>query len=128
MYGQTPRIALWVGIVLTVIGLICRYILGLREITSLLPAIFGMPIALLGFIALEPHYARGAIRGVSGMALLGVLSTLYVIPSLNALRLGQPFSGSQVILFGNTAMLLLCAALFCLCLWAMGRAWLVRRR
>ncbi|MFV9506987.1 MAG: hypothetical protein AB4911_20750 [Oscillochloridaceae bacterium umkhey_bin13] len=125
---HTARIVLWIGIVLTVIGLICRYILGIREITSLLPAIFGMPISLLGFIALEPHYARGAMRGVSGLSLLGIVATLYVIPELNALRLGQPFGGHLVVLFANAAMLVLCAALFGLSLWVMVRAWLIRRR
>jgi len=121
-YGQAPRIVLWIGILLILIGLVGRYVIGIRGVSSLNPTFFGMPIALLGFMALEPEYARGAMRGVTALGLVGVLITLHVLPTVNALLFGQPLSGSLAALVINGAMLLLCSTLFIVCIGAFGWA------
>jgi hypothetical protein len=89
-FGQAPRIALWIGLLMLLTGLVIRYILGERGVNTLIPTLLGMPISMLGFVALEPEYASGAMRGVTALALLGVLLTFNVVPQLNAVLLGQP--------------------------------------
>jgi hypothetical protein len=127
-YGQAPRVALWIGILLILIGLVSRYIIGIRGVSSLTPTFFGMPIAMLGFLALEPEYARGAMRGLTALAVLGILLTLPVLPLLNALRLGQPLTGNIAALVANTAMLLLCGTLLIVCIVAFGWVWYAQVR
>lgn len=121
-YGQAPRVVLWIGIQLILLGLVGRYVIGIRGVSSLNPTFFGMPIALLGFMALEPEYARGAMRGVTALGLIGVLITLHVLPAVNALLLGQPPAGSLAALVINTAMFLLCSTLLIVCIGAFGWA------
>lgn len=121
-YGQAPRIVLWISILLILLGLVGRYVIGIRGVSSLNPTFFGMPIALLGFMALEPEYARGAMRGVTALGLVGVLITLHVLPKVNALLLGQSLAGSLAALVVNTVMLLLCSTLLIVCIGAFGWA------
>lgn len=127
-FGQTPRIALWVGIVLTLIGLVVRYLLGIRGINALTPALLGLPIALMGFVALEPQYTRGALLGVIVMSLLGILIMVNVLPSLNALLLGRQPSGSAIPIIAESATLLLCGVLLIVCVGAFAGAWFRRSR
>ncbi len=122
-FWQAPRIALWAGILLTLIGLVTRYFIGARGVSSVTPLLFGMPIALLGVVALEPRYARRALQSVAVLSLLGVLATLHVLPLLNALLRGQPFSGNVAVVLANGLMLLLCALLLVVCMVAFLYAW-----
>jgi hypothetical protein len=127
-YGQAPRIALWIGILLILIGLISRYLIGIRGGNSLMPSLFGLPIALLGFVALDPQYAVGAMRAMTVLALLGILVTLHVLPLLNALRLGQPPAGATAAIIASSAMLVLCAILLMVCSVAFISVWFKRVR
>jgi hypothetical protein len=127
-YGQAPRIALWIGILLLLIGLISRYLIGIRGGNSLTPSLFGLPIALLGFVALDPQYAAGAMRAVTVLALLGILVTLYVLPLLNALRLGQQPAVATAAIIASSATLVLCAILLMVCIVAFVGAWFKRVR
>lgn len=115
MAGLAPRVALWIGVLLIVIGLVCRYLLGLRGFGSLTAALFGMPLAMLGFVATDPQYTRGAMRGVVGLTLLGVLSTVHVLPMFHGLLQGEPQPDSMVSILARAAMLLLCATLLGVC-------------
>lgn len=74
-----------------------------------------MPLAMLGFVATDPQYTRGAMRGVAGLALLGALSTLHVLPPLHGLLRGEPQPDSSVSILARAAMLLLCATLLGVC-------------
>jgi hypothetical protein len=64
-FGHAPRIALWIGLLMLLTGLVIRYIMGERGVNTLIPTLLGMPISMLGFVALEPEYASGAMRGVT---------------------------------------------------------------
>jgi len=126
-FGQAPRIALWIGLLMLLTGLVIRYILGERGANTLIPTLLGMPISMLGFVALEPEYASGAMRGVTALALLGVLLTFNVVPQLNAVLLGHPPTGSVITLATNALTFVLCSALLFVCLIASGRVWYKRR-
>ncbi len=122
-FWQTPRIALWAGILLTLIGLVTRYFIGARGVSSVTPLIFGMPIALLGVVALEPRYARRALQSIAVLSLLGVLATLHVAPLLRALLQGDPVPGNVAVVLANGLMLLLCAMLLVVCVVTFLYAW-----
>lgn len=115
MANLAPRVALWVGVLLIVIGLVCRYFLGLRGFGSLTAALFGMPLALLGFVATDPQYTRGAMRGVVGLTLLGLLSTIHALPLFHGLLQGDQQPDSPVSILARAAMLLLCTTLLGVC-------------
>jgi hypothetical protein len=127
-YGAAPRIALWAGILLTLIGLVCRYLIGARGFDSVTPLLFGMPIALLGVVALEPQYARRAMQSVAVLSLLGALATLHVLPRFRDALDGKPLSGNVAVVLANGAMLLLCGLLLVVSGVALLRAWWKRRR
>ncbi|NCC30416.1 MAG: hypothetical protein EOM24_00145 [Chloroflexia bacterium] len=110
-----PRIVLWIGILLIILGLIGRYLIGLRGVSSLIPAIFGMPIALLGFLATEPTYHTSSMRWVTGLALLGLLINLHVIPLVRALLRGEPIPDSITSIIARSTMLFLCGLLLFVC-------------
>ncbi len=110
-YGAAPRVTLWAGILLTLIGLVCRYLIGARGFASVTPLLFGMPLALLGVVALEPQYARRAMQSVAVLSLLGVLATLHVLPLLNDALQGEPLPGNVAVVLANGIMLLLCGLL-----------------
>lgn len=128
MHGIVPRIVLWVGIVLVVIGLGGRYVIGLRGVTSLIPALFGLPIALLGYSALDQHYFRSSMRSVAVLSLLGMLVTLHVLPLLGGLLRGEQPPDHPASILARSAMLLLCGVLLIICSAALARIWLQQRR
>ncbi|PDV99222.1 hypothetical protein [Candidatus Chloroploca asiatica] len=115
MLRTIPRIVLWLGILLIILGLISRYLIGLRGVSSLIPAIFGMPIALLGFLATEPTYYTSSMRGVTGLALLGLLINLHVIPLVRTLLRGEPIPDSIMSIIARSTMLFLCGLLLIVC-------------
>jgi hypothetical protein len=122
-FGPAPRIALWIGIILVLVGLVSRYLIGMQGINSLTPSLFGLPIALMGFVAIDPQYARGAMLGITVLALPGLLASLYVLPQLNALLLGRQPSDDITVIVTGSAMLLLCGTLLIVCLVAFVIVW-----
>ncbi|MCS6882736.1 MAG: hypothetical protein RMK84_15285 [Oscillochloridaceae bacterium] len=127
-YGAAPRVALWAGILLTLIGLVSRYLIGAREFSSVTPLLFGMPIALLGVVALEPQYARRAMQSLLVLSLLGVLATSYVLPLFRDALQGQPLRGNVAVVLANGVTLLLCGLLLVVSFVALLRAWWKRAR
>ncbi|MCU0495624.1 MAG: hypothetical protein MUD01_28900 [Chloroflexaceae bacterium] len=127
MSGLVQRIILWAGILLVLIGLVTRYVFGVRGGSTLIPAFFGMPIALLGFTALDPQHTRASLRWVMGLALLGLLMTLPIFPLISALLRGEQPSGNPVAILASSAMLLLCSALLVICFATFVHGWWKRR-
>lgn len=87
--GNAPRIVLWLGILMVLVGLTSRYILGVRGVNGFTPLLLGMPIAVLSVMALDPLYRQPTLRWVAGLALLGLILTLNVLPHLQALLRGE---------------------------------------
>ncbi|MEM9372247.1 MAG: hypothetical protein AAGA55_01260 [Planctomycetota bacterium] len=73
-----PQTALTAGLVLVVLGLLGYFVLGGSEpsATALIPAFFGLPIAVLGLIALRPGARKHAMHGAAVLGLLGFLAPL----------------------------------------------------
>ncbi|NTU84923.1 MAG: hypothetical protein HGA45_37090, partial [Chloroflexales bacterium] len=128
MFRNLPRIILWLGILMFLVGMVGRYIINLRGASGTIPLVFSMPITILGFIALEPVYHRSALRGVTGLSLLGILLSLHVLPLLQALLRGEQPSHIASIIIRST-MLLLSSILLIVCVVAyLGTWWHQRRR
>ncbi|GAB4426702.1 MAG: hypothetical protein OHK0015_07860 [Chloroflexi bacterium OHK40] len=125
MTAITLRVTLWVGLLLTLVGVLNRYVIGVRGGGAFLPLLLGMLIAILGTLAMEPQYARRALLAVALLALLGMLGTLSVLPELRSLNAGrQPAQVAAII--ARALMLLLCALLLATLLVA-GVSLLLRR-
>ena len=63
------------GVVLIVLGLLGYFLTGAASITALIPAFFGLVIALAGFVARDEHKRKHAIHAAVVVALLGFLGS-----------------------------------------------------
>lgn len=66
---------LYAGILIA-LGLFSYFGLGTQSVTALIPAFFGLPILILGYIAAQKENLRKhMMHAIVGIALLGVLGT-----------------------------------------------------
>lgn len=128
MAGNAPRIVLWLGSLMVLLGMISRYIIGVRGVSGFVPLIFGMPIAALGFMAMDPNYYRSSMRAVTGLAVLGLLLTFHVVPLLQALLRGEQTSESMATILIGSTTLLLSTILLLICIVVFVNAWWKRMR
>ena len=76
------RITIGVGGVLIILGLVAYFVLaepdeaGAKSITAMIPAFFGVPILLLGFVATKAALRKHAMHGAVLLALLGMVGAL----------------------------------------------------
>lgn len=78
-----------VGLVLIVMGIGSYFGSGMVSITALIPAFFGIPIALLGVAAQDESRRKHAMHGAIVLALLGFLGS---VPGL--LKVGTLLDGT----------------------------------
>ena len=73
-----PKITIAVGVILIALGLLGYLVFGGDDpsVTALIPAFFGVPIALLGVLALKPGIRKHAVHGALVFGLLGFLAPL----------------------------------------------------
>jgi hypothetical protein len=64
------------GIVLIVLGLISYFGISSESITALIPTFLGIPVLLLGYIALNEKYLKHAMHGTAVLMLLGFGGTV----------------------------------------------------
>ncbi len=105
MIGKEPQISIVVGVILTFVAIISATVTGTSSITAWIPAFFGVPIAILGALALNPNRLKTMMHIVAGLALLGAVGSLNVIPDL----FGGSASTASIV--ARLAMLLLCGGL-----------------
>ena len=106
MSKNGPSATVIIGILLIIVGVGSRVLTGTSSITALIPAFFGVPIALLGWLALAPQRTRWSMIIASLLALLGVFGTYSVVGNLTATLQGDPLSAATV---ARGSMLLLCS-------------------
>lgn len=112
MTKTAPNSAITVGILLIIVGVLSRVLTGTNSITALIPAFFGLPIAVLGVMALSPRRQRGSLIAISILSLLGVVGTYSVFIDLLAALQGTVMSASTI---ARSLMLLLCLILLIVC-------------
>lgn len=99
-----------VGIVLTLIGFGSYLISGAASMTALIPALFGLAFVALSFWSTDGYLRKGGLIGVMGVAALGLLGTLRIVPDLLALLSGAATGVSMIALASQAIMLALCIA------------------
>ena len=70
-----PYITIGVGVLLTLIGVVGYVMSGMASWTALIPAFLGVPMALLGAVALKESLLKHAMHGAAMVGLLGLLGT-----------------------------------------------------
>ena len=85
------RTTILVGLVLIVMGVGSYFGSGMVSITALIPAFFGVPIALLGVVARDESRRKHAMHGAIVLALLGFMGS---VPGL--LKVGSLLNGTAV--------------------------------
>lgn len=95
MVGKETTIAIVIGILLIVVGVLGRVLTGTTSITALIPAFFGIPTLIFGLVALNPARLKMSMHIVAALALLGVLGTFSVLVDVVGLLMGTSvLSGS----------------------------------
>lgn len=105
-------IAIFFGVILTLLGGGCYAYTGMEHITSLFPAFFGLPLIVLGIAAFNDKYRMHAMHGAAVLGLVG-FAVPGVMVILAVLVNGKPF---EPIKHGEqTAMAVLSGIFLALC-------------
>ncbi|WP_440770459.1 hypothetical protein [Natronorubrum sp. DTA28] len=86
--GRTPALGIGLGIALVALGIGAYVLSDFASVTALIPAVFGVVIALFGVVGWQTDRQRLAIYGIGALALLGVLGSARGIPDVIALLTG----------------------------------------
>ena len=84
-----PSITIALGVALIIVGLAGYFLTGTTSLTALIPAAFGVVIALAGLLARDEHKRKHAIHGAVVVALLGFLGFVRGL-----LQIGELFAGT----------------------------------
>ena len=77
------KTAIIFGIILTLLGLIAYFGISSESITALIPAFFGVPVIILGWLALNEKYRKHSMHIAAALMLLGFIGTgIRVFPQL----------------------------------------------
>ena len=76
-----PKTTIAVGLLLILQGVGFYVATETKSVTALIPAFFGVPISLLGCVALKDSLRKHAMHGVVTLALLGLLAPIGRIAS-----------------------------------------------
>jgi len=98
-----------IGVLLTLLGLGGYVLAGGISVTALIPAFFGLPLALLGFLARSESLRRHAIHAAAALALVGWAGAVF---SLMRTPAGPR---SPIAVFSQRAMVVLTAIFVELC-------------
>jgi len=70
------KLSIGLGIVLILLGLISYFGISSESVTALIPAFIGVPMLLLGFLALNEKYKKHAMHGAAVLMLIGFGGTI----------------------------------------------------
>ena len=70
------RLSIILGIILILLGLISYFGISSESVTALFPAFIGIPMLVLGFLALNEKYKKHAMHGAAVLMLIGFGGTI----------------------------------------------------
>ncbi|RQG94482.1 hypothetical protein [Natrarchaeobius chitinivorans] len=106
----TSTLGIVLGAVLVALGVGAYVATDFASVTALIPAFFGVVIALLGVAGRQLDRDRIAVYGIGVLALLGILGSARVVPDAIAL-VADDAVDSVVATVSQSAMILICLVL-----------------
>jgi len=70
------KLSIGLSVVLILLGLISYFGISSESVTALIPAFIGVPMLLLGFLALNEKYKKHAMHGAAVLMLIGFGGTI----------------------------------------------------
>lgn len=107
--GHGAKIAIIIGVLLIIIGILGWVLTGISSITALIPTFFGLPIAILGWAAQTQKFARVCVLIVAILALLGIVGTYTVLFDVEGLLNASNASDISASILSRGAMFILCS-------------------
>lgn len=108
---STFMLSIVLGIALLSLGIGAYVLSDFASITALIPALFGVLIAILGLVGRQqPDRQRLAAYGIGLLAVLGVLGSMRGVPALIALLTGEAVD-SVIAAVSQGAMIVICLVL-----------------
>lgn len=83
-----PSVTIALGVVLIILGLAGYFLTGAVSVTALIPAFFGLVLAVAGVIARDPGKRKHAMHAAVVVALLGFLGSARGLLQIGALMNG----------------------------------------
>ena len=115
------KITIGLGLVLIALGLGSYFGTGRASVTALSPAFFGLPLLLLGLVALNEHMRKTAIQIAVVIGLLGFAGTVSGLMKLPVLLTGGELERPAAVAV-QAAMAIVCFVFVLLCVWSFVKA------
>ncbi len=115
------RITIRLGLVLIALGFGGYFGTGRESWTALIPVLFGLPLLILGWVALKEHMRRHAMHVAGVIALLGFAGTVSGLMKLLVLLTGGQLDRPAAVPL-QAAMAILCLIFVLLCIWSFIKA------
>lgn len=91
------KISIIFGLILIILGLISYLGISSESITALIPTFLGIPVLILGFLALNEKYLKHAMHGAAVLMLLGFAGTIGGLIKFFRMLGGEVFERSSAI-------------------------------
>ncbi len=108
------KITIGLGLVLIALGLGGYFGTGRESLTALIPAFFGLPLGLLGVVALKEHMQKHAMHVAAVIGLLGFAGTVKGLMTLPVLLTGGEVARPAAVAV-QAAMAVVCLIFVLLC-------------
>ena len=109
-----PNVTIALGVLLILLGVGGYVASGGASWTALIPALFGVPMVLLGILAGQERWRRHAMHAAAALALLGVLGTARGLIGLVTLVAGGEVARPAATV-SQAIMAILCVVFLALC-------------
>ena len=111
------KITIGLGLVLIALGLGGYFGTGREHVTALIPAFLGLPLLILGLVALKEHMRRHAMHVAGVIALVGFAGTVRGLMKLPVLLTGGELVRPAAVPL-QAAVAILCLIFVLLCIWS----------
>ena len=115
------KITIGLGLILIALGLGGYFGTGRESWTALIPVLFGLPLLILGWVALKEHMRRHAMHVAGVIALVGFAGTVRGLMKLPVLLTGGELARPAAVAV-RAAMAIVCFVFVLLCVWSFIKA------